>query len=77
MPHPETGEPDVSLIEPIELDRWTSIERRDVMSRFLAMPTAAAAMERIDPAPEPEPEPAPAPAAEEQKALDKVMKFFG
>ena len=28
-------------------------------------------------APEPEPEPAPAPAAEEQKALDKVMKFFG
>jgi len=47
------------------------------MSRFLAMPTAAAAMERIDPAPEPEPEPAPAPAAEEQKQLDKVMKFFG
>ena len=39
---PETGEPDVSLIEPIELDRGTSIERRDVMSRFLAMPTAAA-----------------------------------
>ena len=36
------------------------------MSRFLAMPTAAAAMERIDPAPEPEPERAPAPAAEEQ-----------
>ena len=47
------------------------------MSRFLAMPTAAAAMERIDPTPEPEPEPAPAPAAEEQKQLDKVMKFFG
>ena len=38
---------------------------------------AAAAMERLDPAPEPEPEPAPAPAAEEQKQLDKVMKFFG
>ena len=74
---PETGEPDVALIEPIELDRWTSIEKRDVMSRFLAMPTAAAAMERIDPAPEPEPEPAPAPAAEEQKQLDKVLKFFG
>ena len=71
--HDKTGEPDVSLIEPIELDRWTSIERRDVMSRFLAMPTAAAAMERIDPAPEPEPEPAPAPAAAEQKQLDKVM----
>ena len=32
------------------------------MSRFLAMPTAAAAIERIDPTPEPEPEPAPAPA---------------
>ena len=70
---PETGEPDVALIEPIELDRWTSIEKRDVMSRFLAMPTAAAAIERIDPTPEP----APAPAAEEQKQLDKVMKFFG
>ena len=49
---------------------------RDVMSRFLAMPTAAAAMERIDPAPEPEPEPAPAPAAEEQKQLDKVAVLW-
>ena len=71
---PETGDPDVALIVPIELDRWTSLERRDVMHRFFAMPTCANALESF--APEPEPEPAPAPAPVEEGKLDALVAKF-
>ena len=35
---PETGEPDVALIEPIELDRWTSlaVHKSNVAARLAA-----------------------------------------
>ena len=71
---PETGDPDVALIVPIELDRWTSLERRDVMHRFFAMPTCANALESFTP--EPEPEPAPAPAPVEEGKLDALVAKF-
>ena len=57
--------PDLSLLDPIELDRLTATDRLHILYRFADVPAVREILDRVDPQPEAAPAPAPAPAAAE------------
>ena len=70
--------PDLSVLDPIELDRFTPHDRLQVLYRFAAMPAVDALLEEIDPRPVEAPTPvaAPAPAAS-AKSMGDLMGLLG